>query len=260
MLVGVRGAPAHSLLSHVAPGATHVPQLALQQTIPVLHVLGPHMVTVVWPIQSSALCTTLSQNVGVAPPEPPEPPMPAAASPPPVPLAPPTGAASTAADSPPFDSGFGGGVGAAVGGAAGASDRAAAVAVAGAAGVVGAAPTRVVRVRGGVTEVPLSDGRSGAIGSTSPRLSTACSTNPVVRAKRTAAAASSTTPITKPDTISIWLRLDQRRPSGDVSAGSTWGRVCTSRSNGDATANIPLFARSPSCRRTSPASRSLRAS
>jgi len=38
----------HAVVSHVAPGKAQVPQLALQQTMPTLHVLGPHGTLCAW--------------------------------------------------------------------------------------------------------------------------------------------------------------------------------------------------------------------
>jgi hypothetical protein len=42
-LVGERAALPHVRWLHDAPGAAQMPQLALQQTCPMLQVLGPHM-------------------------------------------------------------------------------------------------------------------------------------------------------------------------------------------------------------------------
>ncbi len=71
MAVGVRGAPGHCCLSHVAPGATQTPQLALQQTCPVLQVLRPHIEIVFCEITATALCMASSQKVGAEPATPP---------------------------------------------------------------------------------------------------------------------------------------------------------------------------------------------
>jgi hypothetical protein len=42
-LLGVLGPPVHSAWLQDAPGAVQIPQLALQQTCPTSHVLGPHI-------------------------------------------------------------------------------------------------------------------------------------------------------------------------------------------------------------------------
>ncbi len=64
---GVRGAPAHCVWSQVAPGATQTPQLALQQTCPVLQVFRPHIEIVFCDHKVSALCTAWSQADGAEP-------------------------------------------------------------------------------------------------------------------------------------------------------------------------------------------------
>lgn len=232
MAVGVRGAPGHCCLSHVAPGATQTPQLALQQTCPVLQVLRPHIEIVFCEITATALCMASSQKVGA---EPATPPVDAAPALSPVEAA----AASAIVGAPAL----------ALAPARPATGPAGDCSFGNALGLVPELPEPLGCGRvsvsldtglPGVTTMPIGAACSGAISPTSPIAAGAFITNPRLRAKPTTLMASSTTPPIRLETTIRRRRLDQRRGGFELCSISTPTGPCTPRSSGSPRASCDL--------------------
>lgn len=199
----MRGAPAHCFWSQLSPGATQIPQLALQQTCPVLQVLRPHIEIVFCAISASAPLTPFSQAVGAAPASAPAPATPsseavvsAVAGAPPLPVAP-----------------------APVEGAADAPVSAALLApnsVAGE-GLSEALETGAAAV----TALPVGAARSGAISPTSAAASAASIAKPKLCVNPTTLTVSNATAAIRLETTTTRRRFDQRRGGFELSMIST---------------------------------------